>query len=115
MELRAKIARVLQPAGYAVELAASEKRALELIADGKIETAIVVPSSGPAGLAFARELGDRVPRLILLAERAGDMAILGRSLPGVDVHLLRPLDVKQLIDRLARAIARSDEPTAGMH
>ena len=30
--LRAEIARLLQPAGYAVELSASEKRALELVA-----------------------------------------------------------------------------------
>jgi DNA-binding response OmpR family regulator/class 3 adenylate cyclase/predicted ATPase len=102
---------MLQPAGYVTELAASEKRALDLVADGKIETAIMVPSSGPAGMAFVRELGDRVPRLMLLAKRSDDMARLAHSFPGVDVHLLQPLDEKRVLECLARAMAssRSDE------
>jgi CheY-like chemotaxis protein len=41
--LRAKIARVLQAAGYAVELAASEKRAIEVAAHGEMDAAIAVP------------------------------------------------------------------------
>jgi CheY-like chemotaxis protein len=45
IELRARIARVLQSAGYAVELAESEKRALEVASGGQIEAAIVVPST----------------------------------------------------------------------
>ena len=53
MSLRGKVARLLQSAGYAVELAANEKRALELVADRKIEAAIVAPGSGLVGLAFA--------------------------------------------------------------
>ena len=56
--LRAKIARLLQPAGYAVELAASEKRALELVVSKQIDAAIVVPGPGLAGLAFARRLSE---------------------------------------------------------
>ena len=35
IELRARIARVLQSAGYAVELAESEKRALALAREGR--------------------------------------------------------------------------------
>ena len=104
MALRAKIARLLQSAGYAVELAASEKRALELVANGKIEAAIAAASSDLAGLAFARELSDRVPRVIVLAERPEDIARLGRSLPGTDASLSQPLDEQQLLDRLAQAM-----------
>ncbi len=44
--LRAKIARVLQAAGYAVELAANEKRAIEMAAHGEMDAAIAVP--GPS-------------------------------------------------------------------
>jgi DNA-binding response OmpR family regulator/class 3 adenylate cyclase/predicted ATPase len=102
--LRAKIARLLQPAGYAVELAANEKRALELVASAGIDAAIVVTGSGLAGLAFARRLSDRVPKLIVLAERSGDIARLGRSLPGADTYPSKPLDEQQLLDRLAQVV-----------
>jgi LuxR family maltose regulon positive regulatory protein len=104
MSLRGKVARLLQSAGYAVELAANEKRALELVADRKIEAAIVAPGSGLVGLAFARELGGRVPKMIVLVERSEDIARLGRSLPGANVCLSQPLDEQQLLDRLAQAM-----------
>ena len=103
--LRAKIARLLQPAGYAVELAANEKRALEVVANAGIDAAIVVTGAGLADLAFARRLHDRVPELIVLAERADDTARLGRSLPGGDIYLSQPLDEQQLLDRLAQVVA----------
>src|SRR5262250_3015686 len=71
IELRARIARVLQSAGYAVELAESEKRALALASGGQIEAVIVVPSTGLAGL--ERELRDKVPRTIVLAHRTDEV------------------------------------------
>jgi TolB-like protein/DNA-binding response OmpR family regulator len=104
LALRAKIARILQPAGYAVELAAGEKRALQLAADGKIDAAIVVPGPGLAGLPIARELRDAVPRMIVLADRTDDIGLFARSLPGVDAFLLHPLDQQRLLDRLANAM-----------
>ena len=67
--LRARIARLLQPAGYAVELSASEKRALELSVNHAIDTAIVVTGAGVGSIAFARQLSDRVAKLIVLTER----------------------------------------------
>jgi DNA-binding response OmpR family regulator/class 3 adenylate cyclase/predicted ATPase len=108
--LRAKIARLLQPAGYAVELAADEKRAIELTDNEDIDAAIVVTGAGLAGLAFARQLSDRVPSLIVLAERPGDIARLSRSLPGASVHSSQPLDDQKLLDRLAEIMA---PPTGG--
>lgn len=105
--LRAKIARLLQPAGYAVELAASEKRALELIVSEHIDAAIVMPGAGLAGLAFTRRLNDQVPNLIVLVERSDGIARLGRSLPGVDIYPSQPLDEQQLLDRLAKITAFS--------
>jgi DNA-binding response OmpR family regulator/class 3 adenylate cyclase/predicted ATPase len=103
--LRAKIARWLQPAGYAVELAASEKRALELIVNKQIDAAIVVPGSGLTGLAFTRRLSRRIARLIVLAERSDDVASLRRSLPGVNTYPSKPLDELELLDRLAQIMA----------
>src|SRR5258707_852983 len=107
--LRAKIARLLQPAGYAVELAASEKRAFELIVQENIVAAIVVPGAGLAGLAFARQVSHQVPNLIVLAERWDDVARLGRSLPGADALHSQPLDEEKLLDRLARVTASSGD------
>ena len=103
--LRAKIARLLQPAGYAVELAADERRALELASHEEIDAAILVTGSGLADLAFARRLSERVPRLIVLAERAADIARLDRSLPGADAYLSQPLDEQKLLGRLAEMVA----------
>jgi DNA-binding response OmpR family regulator/predicted ATPase/class 3 adenylate cyclase len=109
--LRAKIARWLQPAGYVVELAASEKRALELVARKQIDATIAVTGSGLAGLAFVRRLSDMVPRLILLVERADDIDGLGHSLPDINIYAAQPLDQQQLLDRLAEVMAfsRGDE------
>src|SRR6516165_3019396 len=71
IELRARIARVLQSAGYAVELAESQQRALALATGGQIEAAIVVLSTDLAGL--ERELRDKVPRTIVLGHRADEV------------------------------------------
>ena len=65
IELRARIARLLQSAGYTVELAGSRIRALELAAGKKIEAAIVVHSSDLNGL--GQEINQLVPRTIMLS------------------------------------------------
>lgn len=105
--LRAKVARLLQPAGYAVELAANEKRALELIVHENIISAIVAPGAGLAGLALARQLSYQVAKLIVLAERPDDLARLSRSLPGAVTLASDPLDEPKLLDCLAEAMTSS--------
>ena len=84
LELRAKIGGLLQSAGYAVDLAADEKRALHLAADAAIEAAVVVPSSGSVDWKLAEQLHDTVPKIIVLADRADDIARLARLLPPTD-------------------------------
>src|SRR5215470_6311801 len=106
IELRARIARVLQSAGYAVELAESEKRALEVASGGQIEAVIVVPSTGLAGL--ERELRDKVPRTIVLAHRTDevmrqDHSPRGRdALSAQDALSVQALDEQKLLDQLGR-------------
>ncbi len=112
--LRAKIARLLQPAGYAVELAADEARALDLAAHEEIDAGILVIGSSLADLAFTRRLNDRVPGLIVLADRSTDVARLDRSFPGVDVRLSQPLDEQSLLGRLAEMIASPAEDAAAL-
>ena len=71
IELRARIARVLQSAGHSVELAGSRARALELAAGKKIEAAIVVHSRDLDGL--GQELREQVPRTIMLDHRTDEI------------------------------------------
>lgn len=119
--LRAKIARALRPAGYYAELAAGEKRALELIDREQISTAIVVSDTGAANLAFVRALADSVPRLIVLAERPEDTARFNSSLPDVPVCKSEPFDEAALLahlEHLMRLSAHDDirpSPAALIH
>src|SRR5262249_43054026 len=98
IELRARIARVLQSAGYAVELAESQKRALELAAGGQIEAAIVVPSNDLAGL--TRELRDKVSRTIVLGNGTDEIIRQDYPLQGANVLSAQALDEQKLLDQL---------------
>src|ERR1700756_4706419 len=100
IELRARIARVLQSAGYAVELAESEKRAIELAAGKQIEAAIVVLSSDLAGL--SQELRDKIPRTILLGHRTDEIIRQDHSLQGANALSGQALDEQKLLDELGR-------------
>ena len=97
VELRARIARVLCLAGYAVELAESRKRARELAAGGDIEAAIVVHSADLVGL--GRELCGKIPRTIILGHGTDDIVRMGDLLRGA--HAGEALDEQKLLDRLA--------------
>jgi DNA-binding response OmpR family regulator/class 3 adenylate cyclase len=103
IELRARIARVLQSAGYAVELAESQKRALELAAGGQIEAAIVVPSSDLAGL--SRELRDKVSRMIVLGNGTDEIIRQDYPLQGANALLAQALDEQKLLDQLGSPTA----------
>src|SRR5262249_49092693 len=103
IELRARIARVLQSAGYAVELAGSQKRALELATRGQIEAAIVVLSTDLAGL--ERELRDKVPRTIVLGHRTEDVLRQDHSVREADALSVQDLDEQKILDQLGRATA----------
>jgi DNA-binding response OmpR family regulator/class 3 adenylate cyclase len=109
VELRARIARVLQSAGYAVELAESQKRALALATGGRIEAAVVVLSTDLAGL--ERELRDKVPRTIVLGHRTDDVmrqdhsVLGGDALSAQDVLSMQALDEQKLLDQLGRPTA----------
>jgi DNA-binding response OmpR family regulator/class 3 adenylate cyclase/predicted ATPase len=108
IELRARIARVLQSAGYAVELADNQKRAIELAAGKQIEAAIVVHNSDLNGL--EKELRDHVPRTIVLGHRTDEILRPGHSLRGADAFPVQALDEQKLLDQLGPPTA---SPGAG--
>src|SRR5262249_41711916 len=107
MELRARIARLLQAAGYSAELAESQKRALELAAGGGIEAAIVVHSAALAGL--ERELRDNVPRAIALGHPTDEILRRGPSPRGIDTRTVEALDEQKLLDWLGPPSAGGPE------
>src|SRR5215470_15316589 len=99
IELRARIARVLQSAGYGVELAGNQKRALELAARKDIQAAIVVHSTDLAGL--GQKLRGKIPTTILVGHRTDQIVRPGHSLQGTDASL----DRQKLLDRLSELAA----------
>jgi class 3 adenylate cyclase/DNA-binding response OmpR family regulator/predicted ATPase len=101
IELRARIARVLKSAGYAVELAESQKRALELAAGGQIEAAIIVLSTDLASL--SEKFHDKVPRTILLGHQTDEVICQNYSLQGANAFSVQALDEQRLLDQLGRA------------
>ena len=95
---------MLQSAGYSVELAESQKRALELAAGGQIEAAIVVDLAG-----LAQELRHKVPRTIVLG-RTEEMQ--RHSVRGSDGFLVQALDAQKLLDHLGQPTASARSVTA---
>ena len=110
IELRARIARVLHSAGYAVELAGSQKRAVELAAGGQIGAAIVVHGTELNGL--EQELRDQVSRTIVLDHRTDEILRPGHSLGGADAFPVQELDEQKLLDWLNRPAASPGDETA---
>jgi DNA-binding response OmpR family regulator/predicted ATPase len=102
--LRAAIAQILQPAGYAVELAGGEERTRELLRVGNIDAVIVAPAFlGAGGVKLTSELRGTIEIVIALAEEANEVGRLARSLPGV-VVLPQPVDRAQLLDCLSELL-----------
>jgi predicted ATPase/DNA-binding response OmpR family regulator/class 3 adenylate cyclase len=108
VELRARFACGLQSAGYAVELACDENRALRLAADGNFHVAIVAPGSSFASLAMIQELCDRVPEMIVLAEGPDELARWRRLLFGVCAFFLKTANESAVITRVNETTACAD-------
>src|SRR5215510_9918319 len=107
IDLRARMARVLQSAGYSVELADNEKRALKLALNHKFNVAFVAPSQS-LGVSMLEELHVTIPKILVLAERKDEIAHLSRSLLGVDAFLLKSTSNEELVGRLAKVMAFGD-------
>jgi class 3 adenylate cyclase/predicted ATPase/DNA-binding response OmpR family regulator len=90
---------MLHSAGYAVELAEGQKRALELAAGEDIEAAIVVHSTQLNGL--EQESHDKIPKTIVLGHGTDNVVRPGHSLRGAEAA--EALDEQKLLDRLGQA------------
>src|SRR6516165_6867629 len=98
--LRARVARALQSAGYAVELAENQKR-VSWLRGKQIAAAIVVHSREFGGL-VEQELRDQVPRTMVLGDGTDEILRPGHPLRGSDTFPAPELD-EQKTSRSARA------------
>jgi DNA-binding response OmpR family regulator len=96
INLRARIARLLQSVGYSVELADNEKRALKLAFNHKFNVAIVAPGAS-LGVSMLQKLRDTVPKILILAERTDEITHLSRSPSGADAFLLKSSSNEELV------------------
>ena len=110
--LRARLACGLQSAGYAVELAGDEKRALRLAAEDNFQVAIVAPGPSSASLAMMQQLCDQVPGMIVLAEGPGEIAHWRRLLAGVDAFFLKTANEAAVVTRVGEMTAPADSEPA---
>jgi adenylate cyclase len=111
--LRASLARVLQQAGYQVELADSAKRARDLIAHAKFAVAIVgLDEQNAVGLDLARQVGEAVRSLILF--RPGRRNDSASPELACKAYLAGPLDESRLLSEVQTALRqREDRSAAG--
>src|SRR4029453_9403094 len=112
IDLRARIARVLQSAGYSVELAENAKRALDLALHHKFNAAFVAPSQ-TLGMSMLEELRLTFPKILVLAEKKKGFTCLSRSLFGGDAFLLKSSSNEELVDRLTKMMAFGDTAQNG--
>jgi DNA-binding response OmpR family regulator/predicted ATPase len=114
VELRARFACALRSAGYAVELACEEQRALRLAADCNFHVAIVAPGPGPASLAMIQQLCDRVAEMIVLVEGPDEIARLRCSLAKVDASFLKTSNEGAVIARVGEMTALADSESSSV-
>ena len=104
IDLRARIARELQSSGFAVELASDDERALKLAAESNFQKAIVALGADAANLPTVLSLNDAAQQVLVLAERADDLALLHRSLPGTEVLLLDRSNEEAVVKRIGEIV-----------
>src|SRR6266478_2007757 len=91
--LRSTLARWLMPAGYFVELAATDRRAREVLANQRMALTIVAPSAGVPIF----DPGEKGGKLIVAIERSQDPGRPSRPLPRADAYISIPLDQQEVL------------------
>lgn len=106
--LRATLSRILQTAGYAVELSSSARRTRELLTAGSFDAAIAALSSTSLdNREMLDEIRGAVAGVILLAGDPNAANELHRAFPGTLV-VSQPVDASTLLASLAEALKPSE-------
>jgi DNA-binding response OmpR family regulator/TolB-like protein len=100
--LRRVLAHWLTPAGYAIELAESARKAGEVLASGKLEGGILrVERPDEAILALARRVRDLGGGLIAIVDEVAEIGRLKRLGLGADAYLVQPLKQREVLAEVA--------------
>src|SRR5215471_6582208 len=97
--LRSALARCLMPAGYFVEVAESDRRAREVLADRRMALTIVAATPDAAG-APTFDPGEKGGKLVIVTDRSQDLSPLTRSTRAADGYLSLPLDENEVLARV---------------
>ena len=91
----------------AMQLSLQRKKSeiLKLIADGNIDTAVLVVGADGAGVALAKQLRVAVQKMVVLADKAHELFAPGCAFPAADAYLPLPLDEKELLARVGQLMA----------
>src|SRR6516165_1056885 len=104
--LRSTLARWLMPAGYFVELAESDRRAREVLANHQVAlTILALARHGAEAPMF--DLGENAGKLIVATEPSQDLGRLTRSAPTADAYLSIPLDQQEVLARVESVLRPS--------
>ncbi len=106
--LRSALARCLMPAGYFVELAESDRRAREVLADRRMALTIVAATPDAAG-APTFDPGEKGGKLVIVTARPQDLSPLTRSTPAADAYVSLPLDEQEVLARVEAVLRAQAE------
>jgi DNA-binding NarL/FixJ family response regulator len=108
---RALVAAALESAGYTVLQAEGRHDALEAAADLPRLALVDVNLSGTTGFAVLRDLrerlGDGLPVIFVSGARTEPFDVAGGLVVGADDYVLKPVDPGELVERVARLLARA--------
>jgi two-component system phosphate regulon response regulator OmpR len=93
------------PAGYFVELAESDRRAREVLANHQVALTILAAPHGAEAAMF--DLSENASKLIIVTERPRDLGRLTRSPPTADAYLSLPLDQQEVLARVEAVLRPS--------
>jgi DNA-binding response OmpR family regulator len=107
----------LSQAGYAVDWVGSAERALDAVAQGSFDLAVIdlgLPQMDGLALTNAlRKLGLTLPVLILTARDALDDRVRGLD-AGADDYLVKPYELPELLARIRALLRRSQAATSSV-
>ena len=110
---REYLAKILEPAGYRVMLAADGGSALKVVNEHKVALAIIDHYMSPfGGFEFAKNVqvgGLTLPMIMVTNEETSDL-LVEITKWGMSGYLKKPADPKRLIEMIRRTLRQRDEP-----
>ncbi len=116
--LRATLARGLLPAGYAIELAESARHARDVMTRESVALVMLAPRNMTAVTELAREIKDKVGRLVLVLESAETVDPVLESLVAPGARVVKPFAAADVLARIKSELGAAppaptaDEPAA---